>query len=85
MFEEVEAAGLEFVADESEPEHPASEGVFLIVRFGFPCRGFLLREGLMGDGQAELYVCLDFSGMECPVEKPELDGPLVKVACRFSP
>ena len=54
MFEEVEAAGLEFVADESEPEHPASEGVFLIIRFGFPCRGFLLREGLMGDGQAEL-------------------------------
>ena len=29
----------------------------------------------MGDGQAELYVCLDFSGVECPVEKPELDGP----------
>ena len=74
MFEEVEAAGLEFVADESEPEHPASEGVFLIVRFGFPCRGFLLREGLMGDRKAELDVGLDFAGVESAVEKAELDG-----------
>ena len=85
MFEEVEAAGLEFVADESEPEHPASEGVFLIIRFGFPCRGFLLREGLMGDGQAELYVCLDFSGVECPVEKPELDGPFGEGGMQVQP
>lgn len=75
MFEEVEPAGLEFVADKPEAEHPALESVFLIIRFGFPCRGFLLREDLMGDDQAELYVCLDFSGVECPVEKPELDGP----------
>ena len=85
MFEEVEAAGLEFVADESEPEHPASEGVFLIVRFGFPCRGFLLREGLMGDGQAELYVCLDFSGVECPVEKPELNRSLGEGGMQVQP
>ncbi len=71
----MEPAGLELVTDESEPEHPAPESVFLIVRFGLPGRGFLLSQGLMGDGQAELNVCLDFPSVECPVEKPELDGP----------
>lgn len=76
VFEEVEAAGLKFVADESEPEHPAPEGVFLIIRLGLPCRGLLLRESLMGDSQAELDVCLDFPGVKRPVEKPELDGSL---------
>ena len=81
----MEAAGLEFVADESEPEHPASEGVFLIVRFGLPCRGLLLREGLMGDGQAELDVCLDFPGVERPVEKPELDSPFGKGGMQVQP
>lgn len=81
----METAGLEFVADESEPEHPAPEGIFLIVRFGLPCRGFLLREGLMSDGQAELYVCLDFPGVERPVEKPELDGPFGKGGMQVQP
>ena len=65
----MESAGLELVTDESEPEHPAPESVFLIVRFGLSGRGFLLGQGLMSDGQAELNVCLDFPSVECPVEK----------------
>ena len=63
VFEEVEPAGLEFVTDESQPEHPASEGVFFIVRFGLPCRGLFLCEGLMDNRQAELDVSLDFAGV----------------------
>jgi len=81
----VEAAGLKFVADESEPEHPAPEGVFLIIRLGLPCRGLLLRESLMGDSQAELDVCLDFPGVKRPVEKPELDGSLGEGGVQVQP
>ena len=82
----MEPAGLEFVADKSQPEHPAPECVFFIVRFGFPCRGFLLCEGLMGDRKAELDVGLDFAGVErVPLKRRNSTVPLVKVACRFSP
>ena len=78
-------AGLELVTDESEPEHPAPESVFLIVRLGLPGRGFLLGQGLMSDGQAKLNVCLDFSGVERPVEKPELDGPFGEGGMQVQP
>ncbi len=81
----MEAAGLEFVADEPEPEHPAPEGVFFIIRLGLPCRGLLLREGLMSNGQAELDVCLDFSGVERPVEKPELNRSLGEGGMQVQP
>ena len=74
MFEEVEPAGLEFVTDESQPEHPAPEVIFFIVCFGLPCRGFLLRKSLMGNRKAELDVGLDFAGVKSAVEKAELDG-----------
>lgn len=85
MFEEVKPAGLELVTDESEPEHPAPESVFLIVRLGLPGRGFLLGQGLMSDGQTELNVCLDFPSVECPVEKPELDGPFSESGMQVQP
>lgn len=75
----MEPAGLELVTDESEPEHPAAEGVFLIVCFGLP------GQSQMSDGQAELNVCLDFPGVECPVEKPELDGPFGEGGMQVQP
>ena len=81
----MEPAGLELVTDESEPEHPAPESVFLIVRFGLSGRGFLLGQGLMSDGQAELNVCLYFPSVECPVEKPELDGPFGEGGMQVQP
>ena len=85
MFEEVEPAGLEFVADESQPEHPAPEGVFFIVCFCLPRRGLLLRERLMGNRQAELDVGLDFTGVESAVEKAELDRSLGKGGMQVQP
>lgn len=85
MFEEVEPAGLEFVTDESQPEHPAPEGVFFIVRFGLPCRGLFLCEGLMDNRQAELDVSLDFTGMKGAVEKAELDGSLGEGGMQVQP
>ena len=81
----MEPAGLEFVADEPEAEHPAPESVFLIVRFSLPGRCLLLGQGLMGDGQAELDVCLDFPGVKRPVEKPELDGPFGEGGMQVQP
>ena len=39
----------------------------------------------MGDGQAELNVCLDFPSVECPVEKPELDGPFGEGGMQVQP
>ena len=85
MFEEVEPAGLEFVADKSQPEHPAPEGVFFIVRFGLPCRGFLLRERLMGNRKAELDVGLDFAGVKSAVEKAKLDSSLGEGGMQVQP
>ena len=75
VFEEVEPAGLEFVADEPEAEHPAPESVFLIVRLRLSGGGFLLGQCLMGHRQTELDVCLDFPGVEGAVEKPEFHRP----------
>lgn len=74
VLQKVMAAGLEFVADQAKAEHPAAEGVFFIVRFGLPCRGFLLGQRLMRHGKAELDVGFDFAGVEGAVEKAELDG-----------
>lgn len=74
VLQKVMAAGLELVANQAKPEHPAAEGVFFIVRFRFPCRGFLLGQGLVGHGKAELDVGFDFAGVEGAVEKAELDG-----------
>ena len=81
----MEPAGLEFVADEPQPEHPAPEGVFFIVRFGLPRRGFLLRERLMGNCKAELDVGLDFAGVESAVEKAELDGSFSESGMQVQP
>lgn len=78
MFQHVQPAGLEFVSDEPQPQHPAPEGVFFVVRFRLSGGGFLLREGLMGHRQAELDVCLDLPGVEGAVEKPELYRPFGK-------
>ena len=74
VLQKVMAAGLELVADQAKPEHPAAEGVFFIVRFGLPYRGFLLGQCLMRHGKAELDVGFDFAGVEGAVEKAELDG-----------
>ncbi len=76
ILQKVVAAGLELVTDQAKAEHPAAEGVFFIVCFRFPCRGFLLGQRLMGHGKAELDVGFDFAGVEGAVEKAELDGPL---------
>lgn len=71
----MEPAGLEFFPDEPQPEHPAPEGVFLVVRLRLSGGGFLLGQGLMGHRQAELDVCLDFPGVKGAVEKPEFHRP----------
>ena len=76
VLQKVVAAGLELVTDQAKAEHPAAEGIFFIVCFRFPCRGFLLGQRLMGHGKAELDVGFDFAGVEGAVEKAELDGPL---------
>ena len=76
VLQKVVAAGLELVTNQAKAEHPAAEGVFFIVRFRFPCRGFLLRQRLMRHGKAELDVGFDFTCVEGAVEKAELDGPL---------
>lgn len=75
MFQQVQPAGLEFVSNEPQPEHPAPEGVFLVVRFRLSGGGFLLGQGLMGHCQTELDVCLDFPSVEGAVEKPEFHRP----------
>ena len=81
----MESAGLEFVADKSQPEHPAPEGIFFIVCFGLPCRGFLLRKSLMGNRKAELDVGLDFAGVKSAVEKAELDGSFGESGMQVQP
>ena len=78
VLQKVMAAGLELVANQAEAEHPAAEGVFFIVRFGFPRRCFLLCQCLMGHGKAELDVGFDFTGVKGAVEKAELDGAFGK-------
>ena len=75
VFQHVEPAGLEFFPDKPQPEHPAPEGVFLVVRLRLSGGGFLLGQCLMGHRQTELDVCLDFPGVEGAVEKPEFHRP----------
>lgn len=75
VFQHVLPAGLEFVSNEPQPEHPAPEGVFLIVRLRLLGGGFLLGQGLVRYRQAELNVCFDFPCVEGAVEKPELYSP----------
>ncbi len=78
VLQKVVAAGLELITNQAKAEHPAAEGVFFIVRFRFPCRGFLLGQRLMGHGKAELDVGFDFAGVKGAVEKAELDGAFGK-------
>jgi len=68
------AGGLEFVPDETQPEEPASEGVFRVVGFGSnrACRA--RRQGLVADGEAKLDVGLNLARVEGRVEGAELDG-----------
>ena len=68
------AGGGELVADEAQPEEPAPEGVLRVVGIRAGRAGRFGLEGLRADGEAELDVGLDFPGVECAVEGPELDG-----------
>ena len=71
---QVEAGGLELVADEAQPEEPAAEGVLRVVGDRAGRAGGLRCQGLEGNGHAELDVGFDFPGVECAVEGPEFDG-----------
>lgn len=63
VFEEMQAAGFEFVPDQPQPEHPAPESIFFVVRLCPAGRCFFLHQRLMGDRQAELDVGFYLSGM----------------------
>ena len=65
----MEAAGFELVSDQAKPEHPAAEGVFFVIRYRPPSRGFRLRQGLVRDREAKLYVSLDLARVGRAVEE----------------
>lgn len=71
MFQKMQAAGFELCSDKSQPEHPAAECVFFIIRFRPSGRRFLLHQCLMGNCQAKLDVCFHLPGMKRAVEKSE--------------
>ena len=70
----MQTAGFEFIPDQPQPEHPAPESVFFVVRLRPAGGGFFLHQRLMGDRQAKLDVGFYLSGMEGAVKKPEFHG-----------
>ena len=59
----MQAAGFEFVPDQPQPEHPAPESIFFVVRFRSAGGGFFLHQRLMGDRQTKLDVRFYLPGM----------------------
>ena len=78
VIQQVFSGCLELLADHAQAQQPNAKGVFLVgrLRFRGACRPLV--EGLRGDGEAELDVRLDFSGVELAVERPELHGPFLE-------
>lgn len=68
-------AGFEFIPNEPQPKEKAPESILWIIcgRLTGACR--FLFQGFGGKGHAELDVGFHLPGMQCRVEKPELDGP----------
>ena len=69
---------LKFLTYQPQPQEPCTEGVFFICRLR-PCesRAFL-RQGLIADGEAQLYVGFDFSGMGRAVKQTEFNCPFLE-------
>ena len=74
VLEQVCAGGLEFFADEAQPEEPAPEGVGGVVGDRAGRARCAYAEGLEAHGRAKLDVGLDLARVHGAVEGPELDG-----------
>ena len=48
------ASGFEFITDQSQPQKPGAEGIFLVLRLGFNTGRTSLYKRLMGNGKAQL-------------------------------
>jgi len=60
----------EFLTDQAQPEEPGTEGVFLIFRLRPRVGRVLLIKRLIADGEAELDIAFDLSGMKRRIKQP---------------
>ena len=63
----------EFVPNQTKPEEPCAESIFLIAALGSGVGRTFLNQRLMTDGEAKLDVALDLACMERGIEQPEFD------------
>ena len=69
----MQSAGLELVPDQPQAEHPAAEGVLFVVGDCSSGGSLLLRQGLVGNGKAKLYVGFNLSSVGGGVKQSKLD------------
>ena len=72
MAEQMKPRRLKLRADHSQPQQPCPERIPVIGRARRRRTGIALRQRLIGDGKAELYVRLHFSRMQRGIEHSEL-------------
>ena len=67
------AGCFKLVPDEPKPQQPGAEGVFLIFRLRLDSGRSPLHKRLMGNGKAQLDICLDLSGVKGGVKHTEFN------------
>ena len=72
MAEQMKPRRFKLRADHSQPQQPCPERIPVIGRARRRRTGIALRQRLIGDGKAELYVRLHFSRMQRGIEHAEL-------------
>lgn len=73
VSEEMEAASFKFLTDKAQPEHPSSKGILFIGADGLNRAGGFLHDGLCGNREAKLDICLDLASVKRGIEIPEFD------------